>query len=204
MAASSVAVIVELFVMSVARRPQDVEMAKLVAPDVAFHASFVEAMAEHQSEGGLLELRATRLTEREDFVAYVERLRADELDDSSRPLGMVPQTTLWWVEGDTYLGRLSIRHRLTDHLLRVGGHIGYEVRPTARRRGHATAMLSAGLPHAHRLGIDPALVTCDDTNIASKLVIEHNGGQFENLLAGKLRYWVPTTPVGSATAPHRT
>ena len=175
-------------------------MATLVAPGVTYQASFVDAMAEYHAEGRLVELRAARLTEPAEFELYVERLRAEELEDTSRPAGMVPQTTLWWVEGDTFLGRLSIRHRLTDHLLRVGGHIGYEVRPTARRQGHATAMLRAALPHAYRLGIDPALVTCDDTNIASRLVIEHNGGEFENLLGGKLRYWVPTSGPAEARA----
>ncbi len=172
---------------------ETVEMALLVAPDLTYHASFVEAMAEHQAEGRLVELRATHLTGAAEFEIYVERLRAEEVEDPARPAGMVPQTTLWWVDGHRYLGRLSIRHRLTDHLLRVGGHIGYEVRPTARRQGHATAMLRESLPHAHRLGIDPALVTCDDTNIASKIVIERNGGKLENLLDGKLRYWVPTS-----------
>jgi predicted acetyltransferase len=176
-------------------------MAMLVPPSVTYHASFVEAMAEHHAEGRLVELRAARLSEPAEFESYVARVRAEELEDPSRPPGMVPQTTLWWVEGDKYLGRLSIRHRLTDHLLRLGGHIGYEVRPTARRQGHATAMLKASLPHARRLGIDPALVTCDDTNIASKLVIEHNGGQFENLLGGKLRYWVPTSGDGQVVVP---
>ncbi len=168
-------------------------MAMLAAPDVAYHASFVEAMEEHQAEGRFIELRATRLSKLSEFEAYLERLRADELEDGSRPVGMVPQTTLWWVEGVTYLGRLSIRHRLTDHLLRFGGHIGYEVRPTARRQGHATAMLRASLPYAFRLGIDPALLTCDDTNVASRLVIERNGGRFENQMGVKLRYWVPTS-----------
>ena len=75
--------------------------------------------------------------------------------------GYVPQTVLWWVAGDEYLGRLSIRHRLTPHLLYFGGNIGFEVRPSARRRGHATAMLAAALPLAAALGIDPARVDCD-------------------------------------------
>jgi predicted acetyltransferase len=172
---------------------ETVEMAMLVTPDVTYHASFVEAMAEHHAEGRLVELRAIHLTSKSQFESYVEQLRSEEVEEPGRPAGMVPQTTLWWVEDDRYLGRLSIRHRLTDHLLRVGGHIGYEVRPSARRLGHATAMLRESLPHAHRLGIDPALVTCDDTNIASRLVIERNGGKLENLLDGKLRYWVPTS-----------
>ena len=50
--------------------------------------------------------------------------------------------------GDDYLGRIALRHRLNERLLELGGHIGYDVRPSARRRGHATAMLAAVLPYA--------------------------------------------------------
>ena len=60
------------------------------------------------------------------------------------------ETVLWWVERREYLGRISIRHRLNDALLREGGNIGFEVRPGARRRGHATAMLAAALPRRRR------------------------------------------------------
>lgn len=52
-------------------------------------------------------------------------------------------------------------------------------------------MLRAVLPHAHRrLGIDPVLVTCDDTNAGSRRVIEACGGVFEDRRAEKLRYWI--------------
>jgi predicted acetyltransferase len=114
-------------------------------------------------------------------------------EDAPRPAWMVPSTTLWWVDGTDYLGRISIRHRLTPTLLEWGGHIGYDVRPSARRRGYATAMLAAARPVAARLGIDPALVTCDPDNTGSRKVIEANGGVLEDQRAGKLRFWVPTS-----------
>ena len=129
----------------------------------------------------------------EGFAEYVGSLRSQALEDAPRPEGFVPATTLWWVEGEEYLARVAIRHRLTAHLLEVGGHIGYDVRSSARRRGHATAMLSAALRVAHDLGITPALVTCDVTNIASRKVIEGNGGVFEDQRGEKLRFWVPTS-----------
>lgn len=74
----------------------------------------------------------------------------------------------------------------------MGGHIGYDVRRSRRRAGHATAMLAATLPVAHRLGIDPALVTCDADNVGSRRVIEANGGVLEDERNGKLRFWLPT------------
>jgi predicted acetyltransferase len=101
-------------------------------------------------------------------------------------------TTLWWIESDVYLARIAIRHRLTPWLLEQGGHIGYDVRPSARRQGHATAMLRAALPVVAGLGIRRALVTCDHDNVGSRKVIEACGGVFEDRRADKLRYWIET------------
>jgi predicted acetyltransferase len=101
-------------------------------------------------------------------------------------------TNLWWVDGEEYVGRMSIRHELNDWLRELGGHIGYDVRRSRRGEGHATAMLAAALPIAHDLGVDPALLTCDDDNVASRIVIERNGGVLEDQRKRKLRYWVPT------------
>ncbi|GAA3399314.1 hypothetical protein GCM10020369_84730 [Cryptosporangium minutisporangium] len=113
-------------------------------------------------------------------------------EDSPRREGYVPATTLWWVQEGTYIGRIAVRHRLTPGLREMGGHLGYDVRPSARRRGHATEMLRAALPVAAGLGIAPTLVTCDVDSVASRKVIEHNGGVLEDQRGEKLRFWVPT------------
>jgi predicted acetyltransferase len=179
-------------------------MPLLLPPTTDVHASFLTAMKEFAAEGrgeaddnSMLgrEIRQNnaRWGDPVEFASYVRRLRADALEESPRPEGHVPGTTLWWVDDREYLGRLTIRHRLTAHLLEVGGHIGYDIRPSARRRGHASAMLAAALPVARGLGIDRALLTCDEDNVASRKVIEANGGVFEDTRKGKLRYWVRTS-----------
>jgi predicted acetyltransferase len=53
-------------------------------------------------------------------------------------------------------------------------------------------MLAAALPVASRLGVDPALLTCDATNVASRKVIEAAGGVLEDQRGEKLRFWLPT------------
>ncbi len=131
----------------------------------------------------------------DDFAAFVGSLHEDSREETQRPEQHVPCTTLWWVDGVDYLGRLAIRHRLNDRLLELGGNIGYDVRPAARRQGHATAMLRAALPWARALGIERALVTCDVDNVASIRVIEAAGGRMEDVRGVKRRYWVATSPV---------
>jgi predicted acetyltransferase len=180
-------------------------VAELVLPTVSVRESFVAAMAELQAEGRgeaaddsmvgreIREFGPTWHTAA-GFAAYVDQLRAEALEETPRPEGWVASTTWWYVDGADYLGRVALRHRLNDGLLEIGGHIGYDVRPSARRRGCATAMLAGALAHANQLGIESALLTCDVDNMGSRTVIENAGGVYEDTRGGKLRYWVPTAP----------
>ncbi|WP_208903973.1 GNAT family N-acetyltransferase [Streptomyces incarnatus] len=127
------------------------------------------------------------------FNTYVTRLLSERDEAAGRADRFVPMTTLWWAEGDQMLGRLAVRHRLTPAFEKAGGHIGYDVRPSARGQGHATAMLAAALPIARSLGITQALLTVDETDIASRRVIETNGGRFIDPVGEKHRYRVPTS-----------
>ena len=180
-------------------------MPELVSPDARYRASFAAAMAEFAAEGRGADGDPTVVgyyiheqpgawASDEAFSAFCAEIRAERLEETPRPAGFVPDTELWYVDGDEYLGRIGIRHRLTPRLLEIGGHIGYDVRPSARRRGHATAMLWDALRLAHGLGIERALVTCGVDNVGSRTVIERNGGVLEDERNGVLRFWVPTEP----------
>jgi predicted acetyltransferase len=179
-------------------------MPELILPDPRVQSSFLTAMKEFLAEGrgdvgdhSMLGREISRWGGRwEDpavFADYADWVRADAREGSSRPPGFVPGTSRWWADGREYLGRLTIRHRLTPSLLRLGGHIGYDIRPSARRRGHATAMLAAALPVAKGLNIDPALIICNEDNAGSRKVIEANGGVLEDVREGRLRFWTPTS-----------
>ena len=185
---------------------------RLAGPDAACHSSFLGALAEDHAEARNLDLDLVLLADPDEFALYVAALRAGVADPwapdryvlttfgawpSDQPEDTyVPQTVLWWTYGREYLGRLNIRHHLNEHLRHRGGHIGYEVRPSARRRGHATAMLAAALPLAAALGIREARIDCDVDNVASRRVIEHNSGVFEREEDGSYYFLVPTSPGG--------
>lgn len=75
-------------------------------------------------------------------------------------------------ESQVFLGKISIRHRLTDALLRYGGHIGYGIRYSQWNKGYGTLLLKLALEKAGEMGIHEVLTTCDDDNAASAKVME--------------------------------
>lgn len=170
-------------------------MAQLVPPTTDYRDSYIQAIRELQAEGrGEYASQAQLQT---NFAQHVSRERHRAAPSETGPL-QVPETILWLVDDDEFLGRLELRHRLTEHLRQIGGHIGYTIRPSRRREGWGTEILRLGLGAARDHGFDRVLLTCDPDNIASKKIIEANGGVFENRVqldrAGvhfdKLRYWI--------------
>lgn len=172
-------------------------MPQLIAPTTRLHDSWLASRDEwgrgvHQDGAGLGAVDDVETPE--DFSVWVQKLRHQSDTSIQAKEGRVHATNWWIVEDDTYLGAISLRHTLNDFLLDAGGHIGYGVRPTARRRGLATWALRAVLPSARSLGLTRVLVTCDDDNVGSARIIENNGGVLEDVrdtdLGRTRRYWI--------------
>jgi predicted acetyltransferase len=177
---------------------------RLVDPDVRYHRSYLAALDEAAAAGEELPLpswpaegrfpgadfTAEAIRDLETFAELVRFLLRQREPDEPRPRAYVAATELWMDEGGEYVGRISVRHELNELLHEWGGHVGYTVRPSARRQGHATAALLDVLELCAERGIDPVLVTCDVDNEASRRVIEKAGGQYEDTRQGKLRYWI--------------
>lgn len=158
-------------------------MPSLTTPTIRVRASFLEAAIGLRDEGWMPAFPVDDVAA--DFDGYVQRVI-----DQKVAWG-VPTSTLWYVDGDIYLGTVVIRHELTPALIERGGHIGYHVAPLHRRHGYATAMLAEAVTYCReRLGLRDILITCDEFNEGSRRVIEANGGVLENVLAGECRYWI--------------
>ena len=193
-------------------------MVILATPHARFHRSFLEAVDEYRAAGearydGVVDWPAegdfpgvvfTRegLEDPAEFQRLVYHRTGDEHPGSPRPPGWCT-TTHWWMADpdvtDRFVGSISLRHNITHPLLAtIGGHVGYSVRPSARRQGFAGDALRQVVALAGPRGIPRLLVTCDVDNVASATVIERCGGVLEDEQQGKRRYWIRATPLGKA------
>ncbi len=155
----------------------------------AYRKEFLDCGDSMDGTGGLRSV--------EDPIKWIEHCTLSK-DPMTVPKGRVPATQFIYVgeEEGKIVGMLQIRHVLNDYLEKYGGHIGYSVAPSERRKGYASQMLKTALPKCKELGIDKVLITCIDNNEASRKTILANGGQYESTVyepEEKVfleRYWI--------------
>ena len=125
-----------------------------------------------------------------EWVKFVENTKYKE---TVTP-GFVTAHTFFALDNDKIVGIINARHELNDYLLNLGGHIGYSVRKSERRKGYAKKMLNYTSKFLFSLGLEKILITCDKNNVASKRTIESCGGILENEVIEEnrttLRYWI--------------
>lgn len=168
-------------------------MLRLIFPGEAYKNQIMDYKEEFLTHGDSMDGTAG-LRDAGTFEDWFAAWQDNRTEETVRE-GLVPATTFLAVdEEDRLVGMIDIRHRLNEHLLNFGGHIGYSVRKSQRRRGYATEMLALGLEKCRELGLDRVLVTCYTDNAASARTIRKNGGVLENEVQvdGETvqRYWI--------------
>jgi predicted acetyltransferase len=84
----------------------------------------------------------------------------------------------------------------TMFLASDGGHIGYDVSPSWRGQGYGHRALDAALVEARRLKINRVLLVADESNAASRAVIERHSDELESVAFSAVweqpvcRYWI--------------
>lgn len=165
---------------------------KLIKPNGKYLGSFLDALEEDEKFSPNTEKVLGKYTP--DFFERLEKIEKG----IDLPEGYVSCTTLWLVDDKDFIGKISLRHYLTDALLNYGGNIGYEIRYSKRRMGYGTKMLKMGLEYCEDiLKMNKVMISCDYDNIGSEKVILKNGGVLAELLEheGKTikKHWINIT-----------
>ncbi|WP_346893138.1 GNAT family N-acetyltransferase [Clostridium sp. UBA871] len=168
-------------------------MFKLVKPTLSMEKEYIDYVTEWEATEEKIVPNAAK----RDSMSFKELVNKWEEYESENMYekGLVPSSIYFLMDEDKKIyGAIDIRHELNDYLLRYGGHIGYGIRPSQRRKGYASQMLSLALPIAKELGINKALITCDKSNVGSAKTIINNGGILENEVINEneitQKYWI--------------
>lgn len=88
------------------------------------------------------------------------------------------------IENDKIVGHGSIRlNPEIDKNVNIYGHIMYGVVPSKRRKGYGTVICKLLIEKAKTLGIEEIIISCNDENLGSSLVIRNNNGElFEKVI----------------------
>ena len=169
---------------------------ELIIPAEKYYQSYVDAINEYKKNNvNTYDFLDGSHGSQYDIFKRIEDNRLGQ----NLPENYVKATFLWLVNDDEFIGEVSIRHSLTDALLRFGGNIGYGVRYSEWNKGFGTRMLSKALIYAKEvIGLKRVLITCNDNNIASAHVIEKNGGILQDKIINVIdnvakitrRYWI--------------
>ena len=143
----------------------------------------IEYMQEHQAcgsningDGGFDEV-----LEGKTYEECLNRSLLMEDEEYAKSKNRCPAVTYLLIrENDNRLiGMINIRHILNETMLRFGGHIGYGVRPSERRKGYNKINLYLGLIEAKKAGLDRVMLDCETKNLASSKTMEALGGKLE-------------------------
>jgi len=169
---------------------------ELVLPSSSYKESYLGALEEAKNDPGNKISKLQEPKEGESFDDFVAHFY-DEMIGLNLPEGYVPATMFWLVDNGQFIGRVQIRHELTNYLSKRGGHIGYYIRPTKRKMGYGKKILELALLEAKKMGFEKVLLACNDDNVGSAKIIEANGGILENIVEGekegekkKRQYWI--------------
>lgn len=140
---------------------------------IAYRQEFLDSGSPSSGDSGLRKA--------DDISLWIEqcRLMEDKATVPNPAWVEAEQFMLVDTENDRVLGMINFRHYLNDYLAEYGGHIGYGVRPSERRKGYVKTMLKLCLEHCREHGLDKVLITCYADNEASRRTILACNGVYE-------------------------
>ncbi len=115
------------------------------------------------------------------FEEALERCLNMEDEEYAKSVGRCQGKTFLLIrENDNKIvGTINVRWNLNEAMLRFGGHIGYGIRPTERRKGYNKINLYLGMLEAKKVGLEKVMLDCDVNNLGSDKTLKALGGKLE-------------------------
>ena len=147
-----------------------------IIPDDSYRTQALEYIEEHHRHNSNINGSGGLNHYVHDYSAWLNHL--EECRNIEPNENRVPAETYMLIrESDNRLiGMCNIRYQLNERLQRIGGHIGYGIRPTERGHGYNEINLYLALQHCYEHGLDVVYLDCNDDNIPSYRTMEALGG----------------------------
>lgn len=115
------------------------------------------------------------------FEEALERCLNMKNEEYAKSINRVPGKTFLLIRknDNKIVGTINIRWNLSEKMLEFGGHIGYGIRPTERRKGYNKIQLYLVLLEAQKLNLDKVMIDCSVDNLGSDKTIKALGGILE-------------------------
>ncbi len=152
-------------------------MLRLILPNAKYIKSVFKAHSEQYQHGEITkEIWEETKLEIKDPAAFVKAIR-----DKSKGIGLAPGQPpfmrYWLIEGDEYIGTLRLTVNISPKMKYREGNIGYQIRPSKRKKGYGSKILHLGLLKAKKIGLKHVHINYSKDNMASQKIIEKNGGR---------------------------
>ena len=96
-------------------------------------------------------------------------------------VGKLPTSVFDVLNDEKVVGFVQVRHKTSAGVgvpQECASHIYYEINENERGKGYGKEALRLALDEARKIGLSSVVVTCNKNNLASKRIIEVNGGSY--------------------------
>ncbi len=143
--------------------------------------NFIREFREYKSSivgaGGLNRFVSNEKSDYDAWLLKLEQDRNCQITENTCPT----ETFFLIRENDNKIvGVINIRLALNESLKKLGGHIGYSIRPTERGKGYNKINLYLGLLFCQEHGVKEIFMDCEKHNVASAKTIQALGGKLIN------------------------
>lgn len=152
-------------------------MIKLIRPSKE-HEKEALAFKKEFFDNGENTINGSELLDQTDsYESWLQAITKNTSKATVNPEWVVTDTYFAIDENERIVGIIDFRHELKG-FLKDFGNSGYSVRPSERKKGYATQMLSLILERAKETGLKSFQLSAEKSNTPSIKTIIKNGGKY--------------------------